>query len=68
MFGLISENFAILFLVWFLFVLLSELSSALTESCSDKTLSRTASIFEGSGAKLNGLPAGFTELDAALFN
>ena len=28
----------------------------------------TASSFEGSGAKLTGLPAGFTELDAALFN
>tara|TARA_R100000008_G_scaffold34795_1_gene19780 strand:+ start:124 stop:495 length:372 start_codon:yes stop_codon:yes gene_type:complete len=28
----------------------------------------TASAFEGSGAKLTGLPAGFTELDAALFN
>ena len=28
----------------------------------------TATSFEGSGAKLTGLPAGFTELDAALFN
>ena len=28
----------------------------------------TANEFEGSGAKLTGLPAGFTELDAALFN
>ena len=28
----------------------------------------TASSFEGSGAKLTGLPAVFTELDAALFN
>ena len=28
----------------------------------------TAASFEGSGAKLTGLPAGFTELDAALFN
>ena len=28
----------------------------------------TATSFEGSGALLTGLPAGFTELDAALFN
>ena len=28
----------------------------------------TATSFEGSGALLSGLPAGFTELDAALFN
>jgi hypothetical protein len=28
----------------------------------------TATSFEGSGANLTGLPAGFTELDAALFN
>ena len=28
----------------------------------------TAASFEGSGAKLTGLPAGFTELDAALIN
>ena len=28
----------------------------------------TAKEFEGSGASLTGLPAGFTELDAALFN
>ena len=28
----------------------------------------TANEFEGSGAKLTGLPAGFSELDAALFN
>ena len=28
----------------------------------------TATSYEGSGAKLTGLPAGFTELDAALFN
>ena len=28
----------------------------------------TASSFEGSGSLLTGLPAGFTELDAALFN
>ena len=28
----------------------------------------TATSYEGNGAKLTGLPAGFTELDAALFN
>ena len=28
----------------------------------------TATSYEGSGALLTGLPAGFTELDAALFN
>ena len=28
----------------------------------------TATSFEGSGANLTGLPAGFSELDAALFN
>ena len=28
----------------------------------------TGNEFEGSGAKLTGLPAGFSELDAALFN
>ena len=28
----------------------------------------TATSFEGNGALLTGLPAGFTELDAALFN
>jgi len=28
----------------------------------------TATSYEGSGALLSGLPAGFTELDAALFN
>ena len=28
----------------------------------------TSNEFEGSGAKLTGLPAGFSELDAALFN
>ena len=28
----------------------------------------TAASFDGSGASLTGLPAGFTELDAALFN
>ena len=28
----------------------------------------TATSFDGDGAKLTGLPAGFTELDAALFN
>ena len=32
------------------------------------TGSVTATSFSGSGANLTGLPAGFSELDAALFN
>ena len=42
-----SLDFSLL-LVWFLLVLFSEFSRALTESCSNKTLSRIASIFDGS--------------------
>ena len=45
-----------------------EVDGTVTATGTNVTGVITATSFEGSGALLTGLPAGFTELDAALFN
>jgi len=43
-------------------------SGVITATTGSYSGTVTANAFEGDGAGLTGLPAGFTELDAALFN
>ena len=45
-----------------------DVSGVITATTGSYSGTVTANAFEGDGAGLTGLPAGFTELDAALFN